>query len=238
LKLKKDITIKINFVLDNILPPIFRDWKKLMKLLISFAFGKDSVDSYMSFKERLPYLNKEEIKDFYVKTANVIERETDLTNPAVECIVGFLNEYKEKTNIKVLDISCGRGFLTKKIADMGFDITGADIYLPDNLPTASNIKYIEGDVCDLSLFENNSFDCVICSHTLEHILDIQKAISELRRVCKNKLIIVVPSEREYRYTFNLHCHFFPYLESFMRIMQNPNAKCFKVGDLSRGGGGV
>ena len=64
----------------------------------------------------------------------------------------------------------------------------------------------------------DSIDTVICTHVLEHILDLQKALSELRRIAARRLIIVVPREREGRYTFNPHFHFFPYAESFLRAL--------------------
>lgn len=37
------------------------------------------------------------------------------------------------------------------------------------------------------------------------------ALAELRRVAKRRLIIVVPKQRNYKYTFELHINFFPYL---------------------------
>src|SRR3546814_1539315 len=40
----------------------------------------------------------------------------------------------------------------------------------------------------------------------------------LRRVARRRVIIVVPQEREYRFTFNPHLHFFPYPHSFLRYV--------------------
>ena len=65
-------------------------------------------------------------------------------------------------------------------------------------------------------FPDGHFDTVICTHVLEHILDLRKALQELRRVCARQLIVVVPLEREYLFTFNPHIHFFPYPHSFLR----------------------
>jgi ubiquinone/menaquinone biosynthesis C-methylase UbiE len=80
-------------------------------------------------------------------------------------------------------------------------------------------------------FPDASFDTVICTHVLEHILDLRGMVSELRRVCRRRLIIVVPREREYRYTFNPHFHFFPYNESFLRAMipLPPRHECVGIG---------
>ena len=54
---------------------------------------------------------------------------------------------------------------------------------------------------------------------IEHVLDYRKAIAELRRITAKRLIIIVPREREFRYTFNPHFNFFPYTHSFLRAMQ-------------------
>ena len=81
----------------------------------------------------------------------------------------------------------------------------------------ARIEFIESKIETLP-FDDNEFDTVVCTHVLEHILDIAGAIRELRRITAKRLIIVVPREREYRYTFNPHFHFFPYAHSFLRYM--------------------
>ncbi|MDZ7762755.1 MAG: methyltransferase domain-containing protein [Desulfovermiculus sp.] len=67
-------------------------------------------------------------------------------------------------------------------------------------------------------FIDQMFDTVVCTHTLEHIPDIRQAVKELRRVAKKRLIIVLPRQRPYRYTFDLHLHFFPYAWSVLLAM--------------------
>ena len=37
-------------------------------------------------------------------------------------------------------------------------------------------------------------------------------------MARQTLILVVPREREYRFTFNPHLHFFPYAHSFLRYL--------------------
>ena len=67
---------------------------------------------------------------------------------------------------------------------------------------------------------------------IEHVLDYRAAIAELRRITKKRLIIIVPREREYRYTFNPHFNFFPYTHSFLRAMQ-PVPPTYQVEDIKR-----
>ena len=56
---------------------------------------------------------------------------------------------------------------------------------------------IKIDITDIK-FQNNTFDCILCSHVLEHILDDNKAIRELYRVLKPNgwAILQVPILRE------------------------------------------
>jgi len=51
---------------------------------------------------------------------------------------------------------------------------------------------IVGDIRNMP-FPDNSFDIVVAGDILEHIPDYMKAISELRRVYKEKLVITVPT---------------------------------------------
>jgi ubiquinone/menaquinone biosynthesis C-methylase UbiE len=50
------------------------------------------------------------------------------------------------------------------------------------------------DITDMKIYENESFDFIICSHILEHVEEDEKALLELHRVLtKNgKAIIMVP----------------------------------------------
>ena len=64
------------------------------------------------------------------------------------------------------------------------------------------------------------------------MLHYQKAIAELRRIARRRLIIVVPREREYRYTFNPHFNFFPYTHSFLRAV-HPVPEVYVCQDIGR-----
>jgi hypothetical protein len=51
------------------------------------------------------------------------------------------------------------------------------------------------------------------------VQNFHKTVSELRRVTKKRLILVVPMQRPYKYTFDLHLRFFPYLHSFLLALR-------------------
>ncbi|MDR0303210.1 MAG: class I SAM-dependent methyltransferase, partial [Chitinispirillales bacterium] len=125
------------------------------------------------------------------------------------------------------DASCGNGFLLKNIAAKHPNIKciGGDI-----VPRKINdkIQVLHADITNLQ-FPDKYFDVVICTHTLEHIRKPEKALSELIRVSKKRLIIVVPQQREYKYTVDLHINFFPYIHDFKRFIGIENAKYLSLG---------
>ena len=84
------------------------------------------------------------------------------------------------------------------------------------------VTFYEDNVETLK-FSDKEFDTVICTHTLEHVRNMHLAISELRRVGK-KLIIIVPKQRAYKYTFDLHLNFFPYFHSLLSVMGKVNGE--------------
>tara|TARA_Y200000002_G_scaffold56298_1_gene41681 strand:+ start:184 stop:948 length:765 start_codon:yes stop_codon:yes gene_type:complete len=53
----------------------------------------------------------------------------------------------------------------------------------DTIDLNSPIADIKADICDLP-FLDNSYDFILCNHVLEHIIDDNKAMSELYRVLK------------------------------------------------------
>jgi ubiquinone/menaquinone biosynthesis C-methylase UbiE len=61
---------------------------------------------------------------------------------------------------------------------------------------------IKADICDLPI-KDNTYDFILCNHVLEHILDDNKAISELHRVLKKDGVGIfqVPIDMKKEFTF-------------------------------------
>lgn len=207
--MNRNLTLVIHFVLDYLLPPVLRDSRWFMGGLFRLALGP-KYRYYLEFKERLPWLSDQEIAHYYTLLADTfICRPTDLNRQSAEAVFGRVK------GGSVLDIACGSGWLSNKLAERGFQVTGADIVPPKE--GGQNPLFCAADVCRLP-FPDKSFDTVVCTHTLEHVRDARKALSELRRVCRQRLIVIVPRQREYRYTFDLHIHFFPYAYRLQELM--------------------
>ena len=209
MKISRELNIVINWVLNEIIPPALRDSKILMKPLFWVAFGK-GMESFWNFHQNVYKMTEKEFIDLNQNAKSyAFERETDLNQACIEAIEKSIH------GNKILEVGCGRGYLSK-ILSKKHEVTAVDIALPDSLKNQSDFKTEECSAESIP-FEDDFFDTVICTHTLEHVRGIQRTLSELRRVCKNRIIIVVPCERPYLYTFNLHIHFFPYQFSLLAV---------------------
>jgi len=101
-----------------------------------------------------------------------------------------------KKNIKAdnfLDCGCGAGVDYENLKDnvkeyIGIDKTPKMIELCNENFTGG--KWIEGDIENIP-FGNDVFDVVYCRAVLEHLPDYKKAIDEMKRVAKNKVIILL-----------------------------------------------
>ena len=209
--MNRETTNKIRYVLEEILPPALRD-SALMRVIFRTYWGP-LIDDLEDFRERGHRYTDEEYVQLYSALPR-IQSETDNSRLCLERIC------EDMISGSVLDVGCGTGYLIDYLHQNTRDVVctykGFDIQVDEALgQQLSFAEFFEGKVEELP-FPDDSFDVVISTHLLEHILDIRKAISELRRVCRKRLIIVVPREREYSFTFNPHVHFFPYKHSFLR----------------------
>ena len=222
MKLSRNFTNVFNWILDNLIPPVIRDSKIFIRPLFGALFG-GKAKYFMEFKEKAIFLSEEQMVEYYKNLVDVhIQRETDLNKESVNYI---LNNIDGET---VLDIACGRGYLAKKIVELlHLKVTGIDFIINDEFKSSVNPLFKEGTLKRIP-YPDNSFDTVICTHTLEHVVNLQQSLSELRRVCSRKLIVVLPKQREYQYTFDLHLHFFPYKFSVLKVMDNIHGHCFCI----------
>jgi len=209
----RETTNKIRFVLEETIPPIIRD-SSVLRWLFRRHWGR-LVDDIEKFRSRAHYATQEEYDAIYSASPRVHEE----TDNSVACVTRIAADMLPGS---VLDVGCGSGGLLQRlIRAHGTDrhsYTGLDFQVDADMRSRiPQVEFIEAMAEDIPL-ATDSYDTVICTHLLEHILDIRKAVSELRRVAKNRLIIVVPQEREYQFTFNQHLHFFPYRHSFLRQM--------------------
>ena len=223
--MKRENTNKIRFVLEEILPPILRD-SFIFKLIIKKLYRNDK--THQNLKYNIINISKKKYKKYYENMPQ-IHNNSDLSN---KCINEILRYIKPSS---IIDVGCGNGFLLKKIRDKNksVELNGTEIVITNEIKKklkTQKIKIYEKSIENLNGFKKK-YDTVICSHVLEHVLDINLAYTNLKKICKKRLIIIVPRERPYEHTFNGHIHFFPYKWSLINTIRPKNK--FLIKDLNR-----
>lgn len=226
MKISRNFTCIINWILDNLCPPILRDCRLLMYPIYWAAMGRYTT-KLLEYKDKYPFFTDMEYGRYYEYAAKtrLAARPTDLNRASLKFILSHASG-------ACLDAGSGRGYLAKRLAKEGHEVTGVDIVVPGNPPLSAESSYtfVKADLRSLP-FQDASFDTVICSHVLEHVPDMPGVIEELMRVTKEKLVIVLPRQREYRYVADLHIHFFPYEYNIWMALPPAarNAAVYKVG---------
>lgn len=201
----------INFLINDVMPPVLRDsW--VMRPLFWLAFGREKAWLFLGFRDRVDGMTPADIARVYRETASCdLKKDADISAQLLhrvlaECAAGQ----------RVVDVGCGRGRLAVALGQRGLSVFGVD--LGRDCPEGLDGRYAVARTESLPL-ASGCADVVVCAHVLEHIPDIFSAVTELRRVTRGKLIVVLPVERPYRFGFNLHVWFFPYRLNVMQVLR-------------------
>ena len=199
--MRRSLTNLARNILDEYLPPILRDNRRFMTPFFRYWFaGTPDMAAVMDFKERVHALSDRDLADFYhTLRCRANDRPTDASEASLTWILNRL----DPKSMSLLDVGCGRGYWATRCADLGLSVTGCDLVHA----CPNDIAFREANAEHLP-FADRSFDVVTCLHVLEHVPRLHTALAELRRVCRRQLFIIVPCQRSYRYTLDLHVHFF------------------------------
>ncbi|MCK5037739.1 MAG: methyltransferase domain-containing protein [Thermoplasmata archaeon] len=113
-------------------------------------------------------------------------------------ILKNLKYHDKKEKVKILEVGCGKGDLTEKLAGMFSDTFALDISttgVANTLDrTKGKVNLVITDATRLP-FKSNFFDIIICSEVIEHIPEKKKVILEFNRImCKGgALILTTPN---------------------------------------------
>jgi ubiquinone/menaquinone biosynthesis C-methylase UbiE len=95
---------------------------------------------------------------------------------------------------RVLEVGCGSGHLTKRLAERGVDIVGIDAN-PNAREVAGSEKVLHMQAENLQ-YDDKEFDAVISVHAIEHIPPLEAAIAEIARVLQpqGRALLIYPAE--------------------------------------------
>lgn len=109
-------------------------------------------------------------------------------NRKLNQVIKLLPKQKGGGRLKVLDIGCNSALLTNAVSEVlkRSKITGLDSYkgaIDFARSKYSHINFVVADAHKLP-FKDKSFDIIICTETLEHVVDPKKSLEEMVRVLK------------------------------------------------------
>ena len=134
----------------------------------------------------------------------IVGDKLSLADPWYQLVVEMLRSYVQNLSGKVIiEVGCGLGgFLlniSKNVGEaVGLDISSKAVHIAKDLAKQfglqDKVNFVIGDAQSLP-FREDSGDVLVCSETLEHVPDYEKAFSELVRVTKKSgyLCLTVPN---------------------------------------------
>ena len=140
--------------------------------------------------------NKDDVKKQYEKTGNLATR-ISIHDKYSTNKIGFANwifsNYRVEDGMKILELGCGTGSMWKGREDL--IMHSSKIILSDfsegmveqsknTIGEYDNVEYMVIDIQNIP-FEDDSFDIVIANMMLYHVPDIDKGLSEVRRVLRD-----------------------------------------------------
>ncbi len=216
--MNRKFTNTIRFVMDECIPPFIRDNKWFMYPFYYLAYRGKNISEVMNFKQRVYQFSEADYANFYNQIDSISRnRLTDLNAASIEFIFTQIELIQPK---KIVDIGCGRGYLLSLIHERfpEIELTGLDIKACHPNPPYT---FVQGNIENLP-FENNSFDLVLCNHTIEHLIHLSTCIHELIRVTKSNLLVVTPKQRYFYYTLDEHVNFFYQAEQLTSLFPIKN----------------
>jgi hypothetical protein len=217
--LNRRTTNAIRGMLDIWLPPVIREARPFAWAVKRWLGPKAVPD----FKYRAYGMSPEEFSGAYAALEGAYtQRGSDTTPAQSDWILAAAGERP----LKVLEIGPGNGDMTPRLRAAGHDVWVLDIH-----PLEGKDHYVQGTVENLPL-PDKSVDVIVLAHVIEHVRSLTKAFLQLERVCRDRVLIVTPKQRFYRWTFDYHLHFFYSVDHLASHIHRGRAQgCEIDGDL-------
>jgi SAM-dependent methyltransferase len=203
-------------VFDKALPPFVRDSRALNAIVNKIWLGDVPLDFQ---REGWTFTEEDWARSWrgIAQAPTMTAREGDTSSAEAAWVIARIRDLAPK---RVLEIGAGRGGVAVRIATAlpaGGTLTLAEPYA--SVAPIEGVDVVRAPAHALP-FKDKEFDVVVCLHTLEHLTNLFSTFAEIRRVSRRSLIIV-PLQRWAPFTWDMHLHFFPYLEYLPGLLELP-----------------
>ena len=104
-------------------------------------------------------------------------------------VLNIIQNYTAVKNKTVLDVGCGEGGTAFVFSNHGAKVTAIDIQ--DNFKYGNQPIQFKIMTAENLLFDDEAFDIIIVQDVLEHLHQVQRVLSEIRRVLKKNGIFYI-----------------------------------------------
>lgn len=136
---------------------------------------------------------RKEIRRSFDEAARDEEHFPSTIDPRIQHVRVLLKFFGNLTDKRVLDVGCGKGRFARVLQEQnpGAEIWGLDISEEMLRFVPAGIHTVAGSMTELP-FATSAFDFVYATESLEHAVEIERAVQEMCRVLKpgGKLLIV------------------------------------------------
>jgi malonyl-CoA O-methyltransferase len=134
-----------------------------------------------------------EIRDSFNEASKDEEHFPSTIDPRIKHVGALLKFFGDLTDKRVLDVGCGKGRFARVLLERnpGAVICGLDISEAMLACAPAGVDVISGSMTELP-FAASAFDAVYATESLEHAVEIERAVDEMCRVLKpgGKLVII------------------------------------------------
>ncbi|MFH1354199.1 MAG: class I SAM-dependent methyltransferase [bacterium] len=176
---------------------------------------------------RTDYVYNEYVKDFYRKIEDYDWNEVTDNWRGLESLLHRYRERRIKQLIgrfgrgdKYLDVGCGTGLMLRHLpaGSVGIDINPRHLKRAKKYVPESELR--QGDAEQLE-FPDDFFSTVICTEVLEHLVDSDKAVGEIKRVLRPEGVFIgsVPARSllwRFRFLSSTHYHNEPFHNEYVK----------------------
>jgi polysaccharide pyruvyl transferase CsaB len=189
----KDLSEFLQLVMEDSYNP--EEYRKWVETHVSASSQMKGIKDILTSLGSHIAITYNDIRNYYNKRYHEKQEHTMRPEKSYDVFLDRLNVRKGK---RLLDVACGTGYLVKASRDRGLDAFGIDI----SFEASKVSRRVVGDDCILNClgeslpFKRKTFDYISCIGSLEHFLDLNKGLQEIRRVLKDEgsVCIVVPNE--------------------------------------------
>lgn len=115
-------------------------------------------------------------------------------------IESFIKEIKNDDNLKILDLGCGRGWLTNLLSQFGqvIGIEPVDKVVEYAKSIFPEIQFLKGTAKKIVNQYKENFDLIVSSEVIEHIPDLEKQqfVKEIYMLLKKDGFLIITTPRK------------------------------------------